>query len=74
MTEPTSADDPTGGGHPGLPRWVKVSAVIVVLTIGLAIVATLVLGADHGPDRHGPDRHEPDRHGAGLAPAQVMPG
>jgi len=60
MTEP----NPTGGGHPGLPRWVKVSAIIVALAVALAIAATLFLGVDHGPGRHA----------AGLAPAQVVPG
>jgi hypothetical protein len=64
MTEPASTDDPTGGGHPGLPRWVKVSAIIVAIAVGLAIAATLILGVDHGPSRHA----------AGLAPAQAMSG
>jgi hypothetical protein len=69
MTEPAGTNDPTGGGHPGLPRWVKMSAVILAVAVLLAIAATLIAGVDHGPGRHGSGRHL-----AGLTPAQAMPG
>jgi hypothetical protein len=64
MTEPASTNDPTDGGHPGLPRWVKVSAIILAVAVLVAIAVTLIAGVDHGPGRHG----------AGLAPGQVMLG
>jgi hypothetical protein len=35
----------------GTPRWVKVSA-IVVLVLVLLVVVMLVVGGDHGPGRH----------------------
>lgn len=43
-------------GPPGVPRWVKVSAVVVaVIVVVLVLLAiTGVLGGPHGPARHGP--------------------
>lgn len=41
--------------HPGegMPRWVKVSGIVVLLVAALAVIL-LVLG---GPGGHGPGRH-----------------
>jgi len=64
--DPRSADSPPdldiGGGAgaepdrrppPGVPRWVKVSLLLVgVLALAAAIV--LLVGGGHGPGRHGP--------------------
>lgn len=36
---------------PGVPRWVKVLAV-VVLVVAVALVVVLLTGGDHGPGRH----------------------
>ena len=37
---------------PGMPRWVKVLAVALVVLVVVAILAMLVFGGDHGPGRH----------------------
>jgi hypothetical protein len=36
---------------PGAPRWVKVSAVLVLLIIAVAVLVAAIAG-DHGPMRH----------------------
>ena len=38
--------------YPGTPRWVKVTGIVVLVVVVLAIVAALALGGDHGPGRH----------------------
>jgi len=48
----------------GMPRWVKVSGIIVGILVLLVIVLALtgVLGGQHGPGRHlpgGGDSHTP---------------
>ena len=40
-------DEQTGG----MPRWVKVSAIVVAALVVLMVVLMLV-GGDHGPGRH----------------------
>jgi hypothetical protein len=51
----------TGAGserrsHPGMPRWVKVAAVIVVVLV-LLVVGLMLIGGGHegkpGPGQHG---------------------
>lgn len=37
---------------PGMPRWVKVFVLVVILLLVVAIM--LVAGGDHGPGRHAP--------------------
>jgi hypothetical protein len=59
VEDPNVPDIPTGGAAPGMPRWVKVSALVTGVLV-LAIVLMLVLGGgDHGPGRHmgGPGSH-----------------
>ena len=47
--EPT----PAAGPAPGMPRWVKVSLLIVVALIALFVALRLTgLGGQHGPGRH----------------------
>jgi hypothetical protein len=36
----------------GMPRWVKVSAILALLLALLIAVVLLVGGGDHGPGRH----------------------
>jgi len=38
---------------PGMPRWVKVIAVVAALVVLVLIIGKLS-GADHGPGRHAP--------------------
>jgi hypothetical protein len=74
VTRPETADDNTRGGHPGLPRWVKASGIIVVILVIALIVIMLVAGGDHGPRRHatGNQATEQTWHGApGDAPFAI---
>jgi hypothetical protein len=43
----------TEQAHPGLPRWVKVSAIVLAIVV-LATIAALLIGGggEHGPGRH----------------------
>jgi hypothetical protein len=57
--------DETGVGpdresKPGMPRWVKVSGIIVGVLVVLVVVLALtgVLGGKHGPGRHVPGGDE----------------
>jgi hypothetical protein len=38
-------------GPPGLPRWVKISGIVVAILVAALFVAML-LGVNHGPGRH----------------------
>ncbi|MFI6428594.1 hypothetical protein [Promicromonospora sp. NPDC050880] len=55
MTENTS--DPTVGKapqeHPGLPRWVKLLAIGVVVAVVVVGAVMLLSGGQHGPGMHG---------------------
>ncbi|MCA1702942.1 MAG: hypothetical protein LC808_06600 [Actinobacteria bacterium] len=42
------------GSPPGLPRWLKVSGIVVILLILLALAASFVFGIQHGPRLHAP--------------------
>ncbi|WP_395111484.1 hypothetical protein [Actinomadura sp. SCN-SB] len=62
-------DDDTGtgpaspGSPPRMPRWVKVSAIVVAVLIVLFAVALLTgLGGDHGPGRHEPGQQQEQGH------------
>ena len=37
---------------PGMPRWVKLMGVAVVVLVMVAVLAMMLLGGDHGPGRH----------------------
>lgn len=63
MTEPppspdTGDDTPSGPGPgppPGMPGWVKVSGIIVLVLAVLVVIVLLTgLGGPHGPARHQP--------------------
>jgi hypothetical protein len=45
----------------GLPRWVKVSGIIVgvVVLLGIVLALTGVIGGQHGPGQFGPGQHGP---------------
>lgn len=42
----------TGDTPPGMPRWVKVSAIIVGVLVMLVVAVKIVSGGEHGPGRH----------------------
>jgi len=54
MTDPSRSPD-TGVGPDrgeGMPRWVKVSGIIVIILVLLVGVMLLIGGGGHGPGRH----------------------
>lgn len=64
MSEPIAGDEtrlePDGASTTGMPRWVKVSLLVVGLLIAIFIVLQLAgVGGDHGPGRHMPGGQEP---------------
>ena len=53
MTEPTPHTDAEDGTPPGMPRWVKIAAIVVGALVLLFVVLQLTgIGGAHGPDRH----------------------
>jgi hypothetical protein len=44
---------------PGIPRWLKVSGIVVILLILLAVGISFILGVEHGPGQFGPGMHGP---------------
>ena len=55
MANPSSGSDVgdqprPGSGPPPVPRWVKVTGIVVVV---LALLVAVMLLAGHGPGRHG---------------------
>ena len=61
MADPPRARDPgedagvaaDRGSPPGMPRWVKVSGIIVAVLV-LLLVVVLLLSGGHGPRRRAP--------------------
>ncbi|WP_328996591.1 hypothetical protein OG394_18260 [Kribbella sp. NBC_01245] len=52
---PADADSGHGpsSGPPRMPRWVKLSALVVAIILLLVVIAMLTgVGGDHGPGRH----------------------
>lgn len=41
-----------GATAPGIPRWVKVSGLVVAVLVLLLVVVMLLVGGEHGPSRH----------------------
>ena len=53
MTEPTPRSDTGPDTPPGMPRWVKVAAIVVGVLFLLFVVLQLTgIGGEHGPGRH----------------------
>ena len=53
MAQSRSAQDAGAGrGSTGVPRWVKVSAVIAAIVLVAVLVVMLLSGGNHGPGRH----------------------
>jgi hypothetical protein len=40
------------GSPPGMPRWVKVSGILLAVLVLLLVVVLLISGGGHGPRRH----------------------
>lgn len=57
MTDPRSSDiagigrEADRGSPPGMPAWVKVVGLVIVVA-GLVLVAAFFVGGEHGPARH----------------------
>jgi hypothetical protein len=47
---PTTA--PAAAGPPGMPRWLKLLLLGVVVTLVVMVLVGLVMGGEHGPGRH----------------------
>jgi hypothetical protein len=43
---------PDRGSPPPMPRWVKVSGIIVAILVLLIVITMLISGGGHGPSRH----------------------
>lgn len=72
-----SGADPDRGTPPGMPRWVKVSGLIVGVVV-LALIAIMIIGGgDHGPSRHAtgdqPTERSEHKPPAGEAPSPRDP-
>lgn len=51
--------DPNEGHGPGMPRWVKVSGIVVGVLLVLVVAMVVLGGGEHGPGRHSPGMHRP---------------
>jgi cytochrome b561 len=53
MTDPQPASASEPGPPPGMPRWVKIAAVVVGLLVLLFLVLQLTgIAGEHGPGMH----------------------
>ena len=53
MSEQVPEPRTTDPVHPGMPRWVKVAGIVVLVLVALFLVLQLTgLAGDHGPGRH----------------------
>jgi len=64
MVDPPRNHDPAGVGAdraspPGVPRWVKLSLILVVVLVLLVVIVMLIAGGGHGPSRHAPGIQAP---------------
>jgi hypothetical protein len=61
--DPQNGEDtraaPNRGSPPGIPRWLKVSGIIVVVLIVLVVGISFIAGVEHGPGQFGPGQHGP---------------
>lgn len=63
MVDPPREPSADGGTEseapPGVPRWLKVSALIAGVVLLAVIAVMLISGGDHGPGRHVPEGSMP---------------
>ena len=58
---------------PGMPRWVKVTAVIVAVLALLLVSVMLISGDGHGPQRHQSDGAAGPAAGSSISAAFTLP-
>jgi hypothetical protein len=65
MADPPRRPDIAGVGGadraspPRMPRWVKLSLIVVAVLVLVVVVVMLIAGGDHGPSRHAPGIQAP---------------
>ena len=64
MTDPPRRRDPAGMGAdqaspPRMPRWVKLSLILVAVLVLAVVIVMLIAGGGHGPSRHAPGIQAP---------------
>jgi hypothetical protein len=64
QTGEDSSPAPDRGSPPGIPRWLKVSGIIVVVLIVLVVGISFIAGVEHGPGQFGPGQHGPGPSGS----------
>lgn len=55
LTHPISDSEPNRDSQatpPGMPRWVKISAIVAVVLMVLLVVIMALAGGEHGPGLH----------------------
>ncbi|MEX2624236.1 MAG: hypothetical protein WD651_10955 [Acidimicrobiia bacterium] len=52
MREPEQDPGSRPAAPPGMPRWVKVSLLVVLVAAVSLVIAMLLAGGDHGPGLH----------------------
>jgi hypothetical protein len=63
-------DRSSAAAYPGTPRWVKVSAIVALVLVALAIIVMVASGGQHGPGRHLPSGAPGDP--GGLTPPAAL--
>ncbi|MGI8425347.1 MAG: hypothetical protein ACR2FO_01175 [Actinomycetota bacterium] len=70
VTEEGTSEKRRPGSRPGMPRWVKMFSIVVIVLV-LLVVALLLFGPDQfGPGQHGPGRHMPSAQAVTSYPIQ----
>lgn len=64
---------PDPGAPPGIPRWLQVSGLIVVLLIVLVVGISFIAGMEHGPGQFGPGQHGPGGDAGGDPEGNAPP-
>jgi hypothetical protein len=59
-------------GYPGTPRWVKVSGIVALVLVVLAVILMVASGGQHGPGRHLPSGAPGDPGGLTPPPALMV--
>ena len=70
MTDDATPEPDAGEPSPGIPRWVKTSAIVALALVAVIVIVMLVSGGEHGPGRHSGGEAPP----ATAAEPHVPPG